>query len=75
MSVEAKNVVVFDFDGTLYAGDSLFDFCLFYYRKKPLRIWFVFLQCFGFLVFGRGTLFCICAGCLQGSCGMLSGRM
>lgn len=56
MSVESNNVVVFDFDGTLYAGDSLFDFCLFYYRKKPLRIWFVLLQCFGFLVWKMGVI-------------------
>jgi phosphoserine phosphatase len=49
MSVDAKKIVVFDFDGTLYSGDSLIDFCLFYYRKKPLRLWYVIIQGFGFV--------------------------
>ena len=49
MSADKKKIVVFDFDGTLYSGDSLFDFCLFYYQKKPLRIWYVIIQTLSFI--------------------------
>ena len=37
--MSSKPLGVFDFDGTLYQGDSLFDFSVFYYRKKLLRCW------------------------------------
>ena len=49
MSADKKKIVVFDFDGTLYSGDSLIDFCLFYYQKKPLRIWYVIIQALSFI--------------------------
>ena len=49
MSADKKKIVVFDFDGTLYSGDSFIDFCLFYYQKKPLRIWYVIIQGWGFV--------------------------
>jgi len=45
MSFEsAPRIAVFDFDGTLYSKDSLLDFCLYYYKKKPWRIWFLGVQ-------------------------------
>lgn len=40
-------MVVFDFDGTLYNGDSSVDFFLYellHFRIKPIRICFLFLQ-------------------------------
>lgn len=49
MSADKKKIVVFDFDGTVYSGDSLIDFCLFYYQKKPLRIWYVIIQALSFI--------------------------
>jgi phosphatidylglycerophosphatase C len=49
MSADKKKIVVFDFDGTLYSGDSLIDLCLFYYQKKPLRIWYVIIQALSFI--------------------------
>lgn len=37
-------VAVFDFDGTLYKGDSLIDFCLYIYKRYPFRSRFLLLQ-------------------------------
>lgn len=48
VSNKAK-LAVFDFDGTIYKGDSFIDFCTFYYLKKPWRLWFFFAQLGGFL--------------------------
>lgn len=52
MSLIEPKIAVFDFDGTLYRGDSFIDFCVFYYTKKPLRIWYLFFQ-IGFFVFWK----------------------
>ncbi len=42
---EASNkLAIFDFDGTLYTYDSVLSFCLFYYQKKPWRLWRLFIQ-------------------------------
>ena len=35
---------VFDFDGTIYSGDSTFDFCKFCYKKHPGLIRFLPMQ-------------------------------
>lgn len=50
MPTNPKSLVVFDFDGTLYTKDSLIDFCLFYYRSKPLRRFYVFKQFLAFIL-------------------------
>ena len=55
VSNKAK-LAVFDFDGTLYKGDSFVDFCKFYYLKKPWRLWFFFVQLGGFLFWKLGLL-------------------
>lgn len=56
MSSNKNQLAVFDFDGTLYKGDSLVDFCKFYYQKKPWRLWFFFIQLGGFLFWKIGLL-------------------
>lgn len=43
-----QKLVVFDFDGTIYQGDSFLDFCWYYYKKKPWRVWFLVFQIFGY---------------------------
>jgi len=50
MPSKPTSIVVFDFDGTLYKKDSLIDFCLFYYRKKPLRSFHAVQQVLAFLL-------------------------
>lgn len=49
MPSDSKEIAVFDFDGTLYSRDSLLDFCRYYYQKKPLRLWRIFLQLLAFI--------------------------
>jgi len=44
-------ISIFDFDGTVYYKDSLFEFWKFVLKKKPLRIIFLPIQLFGFLLF------------------------
>ena len=39
----------FDFDGTIYSGDSTFDFCVFCYKKHPGLIRFLPMQGAAFL--------------------------
>ena len=56
MDSNKAKLAVFDFDGTLYKGDSFVDFCAFYYLKKPWRLWFFFIQLGGFLFWKLGLL-------------------
>ena len=56
MDSNKAKLAVFDFDGTLYKGDSFIDFCTFYYIKKPWRLWFFFVQLGGFLFWKLGLL-------------------
>ena len=50
MSDPSDKLALFDFDGTLYKYDSILAFCLFYYRKKPLRIWRVIMQVYALVL-------------------------
>jgi HAD superfamily phosphoserine phosphatase-like hydrolase len=50
MSDHSDKLALFDFDGTLYKHDSILSFCLFYYRKKPQRIWRFIKQVFSWLL-------------------------
>jgi HAD superfamily phosphoserine phosphatase-like hydrolase len=50
MSYSSSELVIFDFDGTLYSRDSLLDFCRFYYRKKPYRLHFILHQLWDFVM-------------------------
>lgn len=42
---------VYDFDGTIYRGDSTVDFYLFCIKKHPLLLRFLFRQGLGFLLY------------------------
>ena len=53
MSDHSDKLALFDFDGTLYKHDSILSFCLFYYRKKPLRIWRVIMQVYAWVLWKR----------------------
>ena len=44
MSNNTTKIAVFDFDGTIYKGDTTKEFCWFYYRKKPLRSYYLLIQ-------------------------------
>jgi HAD superfamily hydrolase (TIGR01490 family) len=39
-----KELIVIDFDETLYKNDSLIEFCKFVFKKKPLQSWAVLVQ-------------------------------
>jgi len=56
MDSNKDKLAVFDFDGTLYKGDSFVDFCKFYYLKKPWRLWFFFIQLGAFLFWKLGLI-------------------
>jgi HAD superfamily phosphoserine phosphatase-like hydrolase len=43
---------VYDFDGTIYDGDSTVDFFLFALKRKPSLIRYCFGQAMGFLLYG-----------------------
>jgi HAD superfamily phosphoserine phosphatase-like hydrolase len=45
-----KKIAVFDFDGTLYNGDSLINFCLFVYKKYPWRSILIFYQLYSLIL-------------------------
>ena len=42
---------VYDFDKTIYDGDSTVDFYLFCLRKKPTLIKYIFTQCHGIMLY------------------------
>ena len=44
-----RNINVYDFDGTLFKGDSSVCFCFYLYKKKPLRLGYLFIQAFFFI--------------------------
>jgi HAD superfamily hydrolase (TIGR01490 family) len=46
-----KEIIIIDFDETLYKKDSLIEFCKFIYRKKPLQIWAILPQLIGSILF------------------------
>lgn len=41
-----KEIIIIDFDETLYKKDSLITFCKFVYKKHPLQIWAILPQVF-----------------------------
>ena len=43
---------VYDFDGTIYDGDSTIDFFLFVLKRKPSIIRYIPRQAFGFILYG-----------------------
>lgn len=43
---------VYDFDGTIYDGDSTVDFFMFALKRKPFLICYVLRQAWGFLLYG-----------------------
>ena len=43
---------VFDFDGTIYKGDSTFDFCCYCFKKHPSLVRFLPLQAWAFVRYG-----------------------
>lgn len=44
MSNNTTKIAVFDFDGTIYKGDATKDFCWYFYRKKPLKSYYLLIQ-------------------------------
>ena len=42
-----KELIIIDFDETLYKKDSLIAFCKFIYKKKPTQLWAIFPQLIG----------------------------
>ncbi len=42
-----KELIVIDFDETLYKKDSLIEFCKFIYKKRPSQLWAIFPQFIG----------------------------
>ncbi len=54
MSEHSQKLALFDFDGTLYKYDSILSFCLFYYQKKPWRVWRVVIQVFSWFFWKLG---------------------
>lgn len=44
MSNNTTKIAVFDFDGTIYKGDTTRDFCWYFYQKKPLRSYYLLIQ-------------------------------
>lgn len=51
-----KPVAIFDFDGTLYRGDSLVKFCFYVYRRQPWQARFFLLQLAGFGIHACGLI-------------------
>ncbi|MFW5803872.1 MAG: HAD-IB family phosphatase [bacterium] len=49
-------IAIFDFDGTIYKGDSYFTFCKYIYRKFPLRLRFFFPQAIYLVLYFLGIL-------------------
>ncbi len=47
---------VFDFDGTIYSGDSTVDFCLFCFKKHPGLIRYLPVQGYAFLRYALKTM-------------------
>ncbi len=44
MSNNTTKIAFFDFDGTIYKGDTTRDFCWYFYQKKPLRCYYLLIQ-------------------------------
>lgn len=50
MRFNSTPLAVFDFDGTLYAGDTTLDFCRYYYLQKPWKIYWLVIQVMGWVL-------------------------
>lgn len=46
-----KEIIIIDFDETLFKKDSLLEFCKFIYKKKPLQTWAILVQIYGSILF------------------------
>jgi len=46
-----KELQVFDFDKTIYRGDSTIDFYIFCLKKNPLLIRYLPIQCYGMMLY------------------------
>lgn len=46
-----KQIAVFDFDGTLFSQDTSVAFCLYIYRRFPLRLLFMPIQIFAIILY------------------------
>ena len=46
-----KEIIVIDFDETLYKKDSLIEFCKFIYLQKPLQIWAVLIKVYASVLY------------------------
>lgn len=44
MSNNTSKIAVFDFDGTIYKGDTTKDFCWYFYQKKPFKSYYLLIQ-------------------------------
>jgi phosphoserine phosphatase len=48
---KTHQIAVFDFDGTLYRKDTMIQFCLFIYRRYPLRLRYASIQLLGAVMY------------------------